>query len=116
MQAVLEEAGFDCTIVAEDSVFELVDAVGVMGGATKLRRYCEFLRRARLSIHKEILDAIETHYGEGDYELHDVSAQAEKLTMPLYYAHGKTDGIMPVAEMSCTSPGTAATRKVIRQS
>ena len=78
---------------------ELVDAVGVMGGATKLRRYCEFLRHARLSIHKEILDAIETHYREEDYDLHDVSAQAEKLTMPLYYAHGKADGIMPVQEM-----------------
>ena len=79
---------------------ELVDAVGVMGGATKLRRYCEFLRRrGKLSIHQEILDAIEAHYTEGDYELHDVSAQAEKLTMPLYYAHGKADGIMPVAEM-----------------
>ena len=78
---------------------ELVDAVGVMGGATKLRRYCEFLRHAKLSIHREILDAIETHYTERDYDLHDVSAQADKLTMPLYYAHGKADGIMPVAEM-----------------
>ena len=80
---------------------ELVDAVGVMGGATKLRRYCEFLRRrGKLSIHREILDAIEAHYTtESDYELHDVSAQAEKLAMPLYYAHGKADGIMPVAEM-----------------
>lgn len=79
---------------------ELVDAVGVMGGATKLKRYCEFLRRrGKLSIHREILEAIETHYAEGDYERHDVSAQAEKLAMPLYYAHGKADGIMPVTEM-----------------
>jgi pimeloyl-ACP methyl ester carboxylesterase len=78
---------------------ELVSAVGVMGGATKLKRYCEFLRHAKLSIHKEILDAIEAHYTESDYDLHDVSAQAERLTMPLYYAHGKADGIMPVAEM-----------------
>ena len=78
---------------------ELVAALGVMGGATKLKRYCEFLRHGKLAIHKEILDAIEEHYTEKDYELHDVSAQAEKLTMPLYYAHGKADGIMPVAEM-----------------
>ena len=78
---------------------ELVDAVGVMGGATNLRRYREFLRHAKLSIHKEILDAIEAHYTESDYDLHDVSAQAEKLAMPLYYAHGKADGIMPVGEM-----------------
>ena len=78
---------------------ELVAALGVLGGATKLRRYCEFLRHAKLSIHQEILDAIESHYSDGDYELHDVSAQAEKLTMPLYYAHGKADGIMPVQEM-----------------
>ncbi len=79
---------------------ELVDAVGVLGGATKLKRYCEFLRRrGKLSIHKEILDAIEAHYDDRAYELHDVSAQAEKLTMPLYYAHGTADGIMPVAEM-----------------
>jgi pimeloyl-ACP methyl ester carboxylesterase len=79
---------------------ELADAVGVMGGATKLRRYCDFLRRhGRLSIHKEILDAIEAHYDDRAYELHDVSAQAEKLTMPLYYAHGTADGIMPKTEM-----------------
>ena len=78
---------------------ELVDAVGVMGGATKLRRYCEFLRRGKLSIHREILDAIEAHYTGSDYELHDVSAQAEKLTMPLYFAHGTADGIMPKTEM-----------------
>ncbi len=78
---------------------ELVDAIGVMGGATKLRRYRESLRRGRLSIHREILEAIEAHYREEDYALHDVSAQAEKLTMPLYFAHGTADGIMPVAEM-----------------
>lgn len=78
---------------------ELVDAVGVMGGATKLTRYCEFLRHGKLAIHREILDAIEAHYDERAYALHDVSAQAEKLTMPLYYAHGTADGIMPVGEM-----------------
>ena len=78
---------------------ELVDALGVMGGATKLRRYLEFLRRGKLSIHREIADAIEAHYTADDYEAHDVSAQAEKLTMPLFYAHGTADGIMPVAEM-----------------
>ena len=79
---------------------ELVDAVGVMGGATKLTRYCEFLRRrGKLPIHREILEAIEAHYDENAYALHDVSAQAEKLTMPLYYAHGTADGIMPKTEM-----------------
>ena len=78
---------------------ELVDALGVMGGATKLRRYLEFLRHGKLSIHREIADAIEAHYTEADYELHDVSAQAEKLAMPLFFAHGKADGIMPVSEM-----------------
>ena len=78
---------------------ELVAAVGVMGGATNLRRYREFLRHGKLSIHKEILDAIEAHYTESDYDFHDVSAQAEKLTMPLYYAHGTADGIMPKTEM-----------------
>ena len=79
---------------------ELVDALGVMGGVSKLRRYREALRRrCRLSIHREILDAIEAHYQESEYELHDVSAQAEKLTMPLYFAHGTADGIMQAAEM-----------------
>ena len=78
---------------------ELVDALGIMGGATKLRRYLEFLRHGKLSIHREIADAIEAHYTEADYELHDVSAQAEKLAMPLFFAHGKADGIMPVSEM-----------------
>jgi len=79
---------------------ELVDAVGVMGGATKLKRYCEFLRRrGKLSIHREILEAIEAHYTEAAYALHDVSAHAEKLAMPLYYAHGTADGIMPKTEM-----------------
>ena len=78
---------------------ELVAALGVLGGATKLRRYREFLRSGALPIHKEILDAIEAHYSESDYELHDVSAQAEKLAMPLYYAHGAADRIMPAGEM-----------------
>ena len=79
---------------------ELVDALGVMGGVSKLRRYREALRRrCRLSIHREILDAIEAHYRESDYELHDVSAQAERLDMPLFFAHGTADGIMPVQEM-----------------
>ena len=79
---------------------ELVSALGVMGGVSKLRRYREALqRRCRLLIHREILDAIEAHYRESEYDLHDVSAQAERLDMPLYFAHGTADGIMPVEEM-----------------
>ena len=79
---------------------ELVDALGVMGGVSKLRRYRESLRRhCLLPIHREILDAIEAHYRESDYDLHDVSAQAERIDMPLFFAHGTADGIMPVQEM-----------------
>lgn len=78
---------------------ELVAALGVMGGVTKIDRYREFLRRGRLSIHREILDAIETHYREEDYGSHDVAAQAEKLAMPLVFYHGEADEIMPVTEM-----------------
>ena len=78
---------------------ELVDALGVMGGVTNLRRYLEFLRHGDLPIHKEILDAIEAHYDESAYDLHDVSAQAEKLRMPLFFAHGEADQLMSVAEM-----------------
>lgn len=78
---------------------ELVSALGVMGGATKLRRYREFLRGGAKPIHREIFDAIGAHYREGDYELHDVSAQAGKLAMPLAFYHGEADAIMPVTEM-----------------
>jgi len=78
---------------------ELVAALGVLGGATNLRRYREFLRGGNKPIHREILDAIETHYREEDYDPHDVSAQAEKLTMPLVFFHGEADEIMPVTEM-----------------
>ena len=78
---------------------ELVAALGVMGGVTRIDRYREFLRRGSRPIHREILDAIEAHYEAADYALHDVAAQAEKLTMPLVYHHGAADEIMPVSEM-----------------
>jgi len=78
---------------------ELVAALGVMGGATKLSRYREFLRGGDRPIHREILDAIEAHYGAADYDRHDVSAQAERLTMPLVFRHGADDRIIPVSEM-----------------
>lgn len=78
---------------------ELVDALGIAGGVTKLRRYLEFLKNGNLPIHKEILEAIESHYDEESYDLHDVSDQAEKLTMPLFFAHGEADLLMPVSEM-----------------
>ena len=51
---------------------ELVSALGVMGGVSKLRRYREALqRRCRLSIHREILDAIAAltgKYGIAPYD------------------------------------------------
>ena len=78
---------------------ELADALGIAGGVTNLRRYRDFLRGGDLPIHKEILEAIESHYDEESYDLHDVSAQAEKLAMPLFFAHGESDRLMPVTEM-----------------
>ena len=78
---------------------ELFAAIGVMAGVTNLRRYLDFLRQGDLPIHKEILAAIEAHYSDPDYDLHDVSAQFAKLTIPLFFAHGEADQLMPVTEM-----------------
>ncbi len=78
---------------------ELVDALGIMAGVTNMRRYLEFLRQGDLPIHKEILEAIASHYTDADYDLNHVAAQAGKLAMPLFFAHGEDDQLMPVTEM-----------------
>ncbi len=78
---------------------DLVDALGIMGGVTSLRRYREWLKRGTLPVHREILAAVENHYRAADYEAHDVAEHCETLAMPLVFAHGGADEIMPVSEM-----------------
>ena len=79
---------------------ELVDALGIMGGATDIARYRDFCREGKLPVHRDILNAIETHYAPEDFERNNVCAQAGKLTMPLCFYHGEQDETMPVSEMT----------------
>ena len=78
---------------------ELVDGLGILGGATDIRRYLDFCRRGALPVHKSIAEAIESHYSPGDYETHNVCLHFEKLTMPLCFLHGAEDQVMPPGEL-----------------
>ena len=78
---------------------EFVDALVVAGGASSIERYCQWCRQGKLEIHADIADAICQGYDAESFKLHDVCANADRLTMILRYFHGTADEIMPVSEM-----------------
>lgn len=79
---------------------ELADAVVALGAATDLPRYAEWLARQELPVCGEIREAILTsyHHDAGLMNAHSVDRHPEKLTMPVWYAHGENDQLMPVNE------------------
>jgi len=77
---------------------ELTDGIGALGAATDLARYARWCAAQPLPVHGAIREAIEAHYSEADYPRHSVCRNAGLLTMPLFFAHGGADGIIPVSE------------------
>ena len=77
---------------------ELVDGVAALGAATNLRRFAQWCSGQETSTAASIREAIETHYGKDDYDRHNVCSHAGALAMPVYYAHGGADKVIPVSE------------------
>ena len=77
---------------------ELVDGVAALGAATDLKRFAKWCSGQTTSTAASIREAIETQYGKADYERHNVCSHADALTMPVYYAHGGADKVIPVSE------------------
>ena len=77
---------------------ELADGVAALGAATDLQRFARWCSAQTVPPAGSIREAIEAHYGKADYELHNVCSHAGDLTMPVYYAHGGADRIIPVSE------------------
>ena len=77
---------------------ELVDGVAALGAATDLKRFAGWCSGQETSAAASIREAMESNYGKEDYERHNVCSHAGALTMPVYYAHGGADRIIPVSE------------------
>jgi pimeloyl-ACP methyl ester carboxylesterase len=83
---------------------EDVAAVVALCPATDLASYYTWCREADEGVRKEIADAIRRAYG-GDprqraavYATHSALKHAERLTMPVFMAHGSTDAVIPVSQ------------------
>jgi pimeloyl-ACP methyl ester carboxylesterase len=78
------------------------DVAGVvaLGAAVDLEPYVEWCRKsAQPAVCGEIADAIETNYGpdrEAVYGRHSPLHHSDRLTMPVFLAHGERDTLMPV--------------------
>ncbi|MCX5642586.1 MAG: hypothetical protein NTY10_05080 [Candidatus Omnitrophica bacterium] len=72
--------------------------------ATDLSSYHAWCRERNTGVLKEIADAIEISYGglpgkvPEIYEKHSAVRRANRLTMPVYIAHGCRDEIIPVSQ------------------
>jgi len=78
-----------------------VTAAIALGAATDLASYHAWCRTQTLPILKEIADAIESAYGPPPsdiYQTHTALAHTDRLTMPVYLAHGGDDAIIPVSQ------------------
>jgi len=78
---------------------ELVDGLGIMGGATDIARYREYCAGRNDRISQEIVQAITENYSPEDFERHNVCSNFANLRMPLCFYHGADDTVMPVSEM-----------------
>ena len=82
---------------------EDVAAMVALCPATDLTGYLDWLSAYPDGIRREIGDAIVSAYGGAPAELPDIYAahsalrHADRLTMPLYVAHGDNDPLIPVA-------------------
>ncbi len=83
---------------------EDVAAMVALCPATDLARYLDWLAPFADGIQREIADAITAAYGgtpaeqPARYAAHAALRHADRLTMPLYVAHGDDDRIIPVEE------------------
>jgi dipeptidyl aminopeptidase/acylaminoacyl peptidase len=83
----------DCTVVA------------ALGAATDLGAYYGWGMKHEPGIQRQIAEAIAKSYGgtpeqKADlYRKHSPLFNADRLTMPLYLAHGEKDALMPVEQM-----------------
>lgn len=83
---------------------EDVSGVIARGAATDLATYYRWCRQQSAPILKEIADAIASSYGGTPeeapelYARHSALLNADRLTMPLYFAHGGADATIPVSE------------------
>ncbi len=81
-----------------------VNGIVVRGAATDLRSYHEWCTRQTKPILHEIAAAICTAYGADPgqapeiYLRHSTLANAKRLGMPVYFAHGSADEIIPVEQ------------------
>jgi len=83
------------------------DVAGVvaLGAATDLAAYWRWCKEpGRSPVVTEIREAIEKAYGGTleqrlvTFQKHSVCAQADRLTMPVFLAHGETDPTIPVEQ------------------
>lgn len=83
------------------------DVAGLIarGAATDLATYHRWCRQTQgVPIVQAIADAIEAAYGgtpddaPETYRLHSALHHADRLTMPIHFAHGGADRIIPVSE------------------
>lgn len=78
---------------------ELVDGIGIMGGATDIARYRKYCAGRENKTSREIYQAITENYSPEDFEKHNVCSNFANLKMPLCFYHGADDTVMPVSEM-----------------
>lgn len=77
---------------------EDVNAVIARGAATDLKSYRQWCLKQEILVVREIAEAINTAYKADELESHSTLANAEKLTMPVYFIHGGADEIIPVEQ------------------
>jgi len=81
-----------------------VHGIVARGAATDLGLYYRWCTTQTRPILREIADAIRTAYGADPdqapeiYRRHSVQANAERLGMPVYLAHGSSDETIPVEQ------------------
>jgi pimeloyl-ACP methyl ester carboxylesterase len=81
---------------------EDVAGVVALGAAVDLERYVAWCREpisGRPAVTRDIADAIEQNYGPdaaSAYARHSPLRHFERLTMPVFLAHGEADALMPI--------------------
>ncbi len=83
---------------------EDVNGLVIRGAASDMASYFKWCRTQTKPILNEIAEAIRKSYGGAPdekpdtYLRHSALANAEKLTMPLFFSHGGADDIIPVEQ------------------
>ena len=81
-----------------------VQGVVARGAATDMDSYRRWCAQQTRPVLKEIGEAIESAYGGAPedlphvYRRHSAMQNADRLTMPVYLAHGEADSVIPVSQ------------------